>query len=159
MDIDTTDIAGPSSLNVPKTKRKRSKPEEEEDEQEETDDEGHEGAEDENIAEEDLEMAVDAEKQPSATRFPTPDLSGALPSFPLPALPDAPSKSQLAMQGLTKELMGAEFVSASTVLPIPAGNDDGGTRLSEKTRNRLRDIGITELFAGADIQRICPHCT
>ena len=43
-----------------------------------------------------------------------------------------------------------EIVDPSTVLPIPGeGAEDGGTRLSEKTRRRLKDLGITELFAGA----------
>lgn len=74
---------------------------------------------------------------------------GALPSFPLPSRPDAPSKSTLALQGLDKHITEAEIVHPSTVLPIPGEvGEDGGTRLSEKTRKRLKDLGITELFAG-----------
>lgn len=73
----------------------------------------------------------------------------ALPSFPLPALPDAPSKSVLALQGLDRALIDADVVDPSTILPIPdAEDDDGGTRLSAKIRKRLKSIGITELFAG-----------
>ncbi|KAJ6468402.1 DEAD-domain-containing protein [Mycena sanguinolenta] len=71
-----------------------------------------------------------------------------LPSFPLPALPDAPSKSVLALQGLDRALVGAEIVDAKGLLPIPPdGEDDGGTGLSEKTRKRLLELGIVELFA------------
>ena len=66
----------------------------------------------------------------------------------MPALPYAPSKSVLALQGLDRALVDAEVVLPSKVLPIPSGKDDGGTRLSEKIRTRLKDIGITELFAG-----------
>jgi len=74
--------------------------------------------------------------------------SGALPSFPQPTIPDAPSKTTLALQGLDKHIIEADIVHPSTVLPIPDGTeDDGGTRLSEKTRRRLKDLGITELFA------------
>ncbi|KAG5652764.1 hypothetical protein H0H81_003702 [Sphagnurus paluster] len=72
---------------------------------------------------------------------------GTLPSFPLPALPDAPSKSTLALQGLDKALVDAELVDPKTLLPIPDGEEDGGTMLSERTRKRLKDLGITELFA------------
>ena len=71
-----------------------------------------------------------------------------LPFFPLPALPDAPSKSVLAFQGLDQALVDAEVVLPSRILSIPSGKDDGGTRLSDRTRSRLKDIGITELFAG-----------
>ena len=77
-----------------------------------------------------------------------PEVLPTLPLFPLPALPDAPSKSVLARQGLDQALVDAEVVLPSRVLSIPSGKDDGGTRLSDRTRMRLRDIGITELFAG-----------
>ncbi|KAG6888830.1 hypothetical protein C0995_005705 [Termitomyces sp. Mi166 len=73
--------------------------------------------------------------------------SGTLPSFPLPALPNAPSKSVLALQGLDQALVDAELVDPATLLPIPDGPCDGGTQLSERTRKRLQDLGITELFA------------
>ena len=80
-------------------------------------------------------------------RSPTP--LAALPSFPLPTRPDAPSKQTLALQGLDKALVEAELVDLAKLQPFStAPDDDGGTGLSEKTRRRLQDLGITELFAG-----------
>ncbi|KII89763.1 hypothetical protein PLICRDRAFT_108662, partial [Plicaturopsis crispa FD-325 SS-3] len=70
-----------------------------------------------------------------------------LPSFPLPALPNAPSKSVLALQGLDQALVDAELVDPAKTLPIPDGGDDAGTGLSERTRKRLKELGITDLFA------------
>lgn len=98
-------------------------------------------------------MDVDAEaprlEPPSASRAMSPP-TAALPSFPLPKLPHAPSKSVLALQGLDKGLVHAELVDHARVLPIPSGAaDHGGTELSERTRCRLLELGITELFAGA----------
>ncbi|KDR79019.1 hypothetical protein GALMADRAFT_1286257 [Galerina marginata CBS 339.88] len=100
-------------------------------------------------ANEDIDINVPGEGQEpwKTRRSPTPELPSTLPYFPLPALPDAPSKSLLALQGLDQALIGAEVVSPSTILPIPIGKEDGGTRLSERTRQCLKDIGITELFA------------
>lgn len=84
---------------------------------------------------------------PPPRRSPTPQ--AALPSFPLPALPDAPSKSVLALQGLDKALVDAEIVDPATTLPVPPeGEADDVTGLCEKTRKRLHELGITELFAG-----------
>ncbi|KAK7032834.1 oligomycin resistance ATP-dependent permease YOR1 [Favolaschia claudopus] len=72
----------------------------------------------------------------------------SLPSFPLPALPDAPSKTVLAVQGLDRALFGAEIVNSTSLLPIPIEDqDDGGTGLTERTRKRLSELGIVELFA------------
>jgi ATP-dependent RNA helicase DDX51/DBP6 len=71
-----------------------------------------------------------------------------LPSFPLPAIPDAPSKSALALQGLDQALLDAEIVDPTTLMAIRDGEGDGGTGLGEKMRKRLRDLGVTELFAG-----------
>ena len=88
----------------------------------------------------------EAEELPTEVEIPP-----TLPVFPILALPDAPSKSVLALQGLDQALADAEFVLPSKVLPIPSGNDDGGTRLSNRTRTRLKDIGITELFAGQSV--------
>ena len=85
---------------------------------------------------------------PTFSTSANPELTASLPFFPLPALPNAPSKSLLALQGLDQALVDAELVSPSSVLPIPSEKDDGGTRLSERMRKRLRDLGITELFAG-----------
>ncbi|KAG5731150.1 hypothetical protein E4T56_gene20630, partial [Termitomyces sp. T112] len=72
---------------------------------------------------------------------------GTLPSFPLPALPNAPSKFALALQGLDQALVDAELVNPANSLSIPDGPNDGGTQLSERMRKRLQDLGITELFA------------
>ncbi|TFK40145.1 P-loop containing nucleoside triphosphate hydrolase protein [Crucibulum laeve] len=72
----------------------------------------------------------------------------ALPSFPLPAVPDAPSKSVLALQGLDQALVEADIVHPTTSVSVPQSeNDDGGTKLCARTRRRLNDLGITELFA------------
>ncbi|KAL1697032.1 P-loop containing nucleoside triphosphate hydrolase protein [Schizophyllum commune] len=78
-------------------------------------------------------------------RSPTPP--AALPSFPIPTQPDAPSKADLALQGLDKALVNAELVDSTQVLSIPAEENDGGTNLSQRTRKRLHELGITELFA------------
>lgn len=78
----------------------------------------------------------------------SPTSQTALPSFPLPTVPDAPSKSELALLGLDKALLNAEVIDPSVVLPIPPGDGDSATHLSEKMKRRLADLGITELFAG-----------
>lgn len=95
---------------------------------------------------EDVEM-----EQPASGEPPEAEAASTLPFFPLPALPDAPSRSVLALQGLDQALVDAEVVPPSRILPIPSGKDDGGTRLSDRTRMRLKDIGITELFAGQSV--------
>ncbi|KAF9048459.1 P-loop containing nucleoside triphosphate hydrolase protein [Panaeolus papilionaceus] len=102
--------------------------------------------------ENDDDMVVDKEDAITAERAPSPPFESSkqpapLPFFPLPTLPNAPSKSALALQGLDKALIDAQLVSPSTTLAVPSGNEDGGTRLNEKLRKRLHDIGITELFA------------
>ncbi|KAF9046894.1 P-loop containing nucleoside triphosphate hydrolase protein [Hymenopellis radicata] len=74
--------------------------------------------------------------------------AGTLPSFPLPVHPNLPSRSDLALQGLDKALVDAEFVDPSNTLTFSAdGPDNGGTGLSEKLRKRLHDLGVTQLFA------------
>ncbi|KAI0768064.1 DEAD-domain-containing protein [Trametes elegans] len=80
-------------------------------------------------------------------RSPTPPV--ALPAFPQPRRPDAPSKTMLALQGLDKALIEAEVVDPTTALPLEASQDasDERTGLSGKMRRRLHDLGITELFA------------
>ncbi|KAJ6570147.1 DEAD-domain-containing protein [Mycena vulgaris] len=101
------------------------------------------GAEDVEMGESEAQDVIMVDPEPA----PSVPLS-TLPSFPLPALPDAPSKSVLALQGLDQALVGAEIVDATGLLAIPPdGEDDGGTGLSEKTRKRLLDLGIVELFA------------
>jgi hypothetical protein len=71
-----------------------------------------------------------------------------LPSFPLPALPDAPSKSVLALQGLDQALLDAEFVNPTTTSPVSKEEEDPFTGLGLKTRQRLKELGIEEFFAG-----------
>ncbi|KAF8149826.1 P-loop containing nucleoside triphosphate hydrolase protein [Crassisporium funariophilum] len=95
----------------------------------------------------DFTMAIEKDEVRPTINSPLPEVVVALPSFPLPELPNAPSKTVLALQGLDKALIDAEVVLSSTVLPILEGKDDGGTRLSERTRKRLKESGITELFA------------
>lgn len=102
---------------------------------------------------EDVEMADVVQMKENATELPSPRLKSptpyaTLPSFPLPALPDAPPKSVLAIQGLDQALVDAEIVHSTTVFSIPEGEGDAGIGLSKKTRKRLNDLGITELFAG-----------
>ena len=94
-----------------------------------------------------MEQELKESEEPSAEEEVPPTLQ----FFPLPVLPDAPSKSLLAFQGLDQALVDAEVILPSKVLPIPSGKDDGGTRLSDRTRSRLKDIGITELFAGRSV--------
>ncbi|KAL0954606.1 hypothetical protein HGRIS_003566 [Hohenbuehelia grisea] len=91
--------------------------------------------------------STEARNASSLPRSPSPP-APALPSFPLPALPNPPSKSDLALQGLDKALVDAQLIEPSTLLPLPLeGEDDGGSGLSEGMRKRLKELGITELFA------------
>ncbi|KAG7451095.1 DEAD-domain-containing protein [Guyanagaster necrorhizus] len=96
-------------------------------------------------------MDVDEEQVPTRLSIP-PSVPitnpGTLPLFPLPTLPDFPSRRDLALQGLDQALVDAEFIDSSTSLPVPlGGDDDGGTNLSERSRKRLHELGIAHLFA------------
>ena len=71
-----------------------------------------------------------------------------LPSFPPPALPNPPSKSLLALQGLDQALVDAEVVDPATLQTISLESEATETGLGERTRKRLIELGITELFAG-----------
>lgn len=76
----------------------------------------------------------------------------ALPSFPLPSRPDAPSKATLALQGLDKAIIEAELIEPRRTLPIQStGAEDPSLGLSERTKKRLQELGITELFAGMSL--------
>lgn len=91
----------------------------------------------------DVEMEVALSDRDHAPPAPSPTLlEGALPQFPRPARPDAPSKATLALQGLDRAVQVAEVVDPATSLPLHTAD------LSEKTKSRLNDLGITELFAG-----------
>ncbi|KAI1797370.1 DEAD-domain-containing protein [Ganoderma leucocontextum] len=81
-------------------------------------------------------------------RSPTPPV--ALSAFPQPRKPEAPSKSVLALQGLDKALIEAEVVDPAATVPLDVDAKDAQderTGLSGRMRNRLKDLGITELFA------------
>lgn len=66
-----------------------------------------------------------------------------LPRFPQPTQPDAPSKSTLALQGQDRALIEAELIDPQrTVSIVEVG-------VSDRTSQRLKDLGIQELFAGA----------
>ena len=92
------------------------------------------------------------------TRSPTPPV--ALPAFPQPRRPEAPSKSVLALQGLDKALIEAEIVDPATTVPLDAANDahDERTGLSARMRRRLQDLGISELFAGLSWSPVHYQC-
>ena len=77
-----------------------------------------------------------------------PGLSPALPRFPLPTRPDAPSKTELALQGLDKAQIEAELVDPNCTLSIDLDLDNDRSVLGLKTRKRLIDLGVNELFAG-----------
>ncbi|KAI0688398.1 P-loop containing nucleoside triphosphate hydrolase protein [Cytidiella melzeri] len=70
-----------------------------------------------------------------------PATTSALPIFPLPKRPDAPSKSTLALQGQDRALIEAELVDPQKTIALEEGN------LDEKTSRRLKELGIQELFA------------
>lgn len=74
--------------------------------------------------------------------------TGTLPSFPLPTAPVAPPKSVLAMQGIDKALIHAKVINPDAVTPLSIAEQDHDSGLSLKTRRRLLDLGISELFAG-----------
>lgn len=78
-----------------------------------------------------------------------------LPKFPSPVLPDAPSKVDLALQGLDQALVDAEFIDSSRVLSI-AADEEKGTQLglSLKMGRSLRDLGIQEFFAGKYLSQV-----
>lgn len=71
----------------------------------------------------------------------------ALPSFPLPRRPDAPSKASLALQGQDKALIQAVLIEPRTTAVLDSVN------ISDRTRKRLNDLGIQELFAGMYITK------
>ncbi|KAJ3828447.1 DEAD-domain-containing protein [Lentinula raphanica] len=97
---------------------------------------------------------------------PPPIPQTALPIFPLPTHPSAPSnlKTTLALQGLDRALVDAEVVPPGRTMAVKIGSDKDRwkflfgfgsdsieewtkTGLSEKMSRRLVELGITELFA------------
>jgi hypothetical protein len=92
-------------------------------------------------------LDIDMEALPSTV--PTRQESLAyLPSFPLPSQPAPPSASVLYLQGLDQALIEAEIVDPSQVKKLTMGQERDSFGLSFKTRQRLAQIGILELFAG-----------
>lgn len=77
-----------------------------------------------------------------------PGSNHALPLFPLPTHPDAPSKTELALQGLDRAQIEAELVDPNYTLSIDLDADNDKSALGLKTRKRLIDLGVNELFAG-----------
>jgi len=73
----------------------------------------------------------------------------SLPRFPLPSRPRAPEKSELVSQGLDRALARAQLVDPLLTTSLSLDEDGGDVSgLSARTIKRLRDLGITELFAG-----------
>lgn len=105
------------------------------------------------------ESSVDDQPQPVEAVEPNlvdeSGLSRALPRFPLPTHPDAPSKTELALQGLDKAQIEAELVDPNSTLPIDLSADNNRSVLGLKTRKSLIDLGVNELFAG--ISHYFPH--
>ena len=76
-----------------------------------------------------------------------------LAEFVMPSAPAAASQKALAMQGLDPGLIDAETVDSTRTRTIdnPDANDlDASSSLgiSPKTRKRLKELGLTEFFAG-----------
>ncbi|KAJ3757412.1 DEAD-domain-containing protein [Lentinula raphanica] len=93
---------------------------------------------------------------------PPPISQTALPIFPLPTHPSAPSnlKTTLALQGLDRALVDAEVVPPGRTMAVKIGSDKDRWNLlfgfgsdsiaeclSEKMSRRLVELGIRELFA------------
>jgi ATP-dependent RNA helicase DDX51/DBP6 len=75
-------------------------------------------------------------------------LKAALPSFPLPTRPDAPLKHDLALLGLDKALIDAEIIDPNTTMRFRLDSEECASGLTERTRNRLSKLGVSQLFAG-----------
>ncbi|KIJ52459.1 hypothetical protein M422DRAFT_156405 [Sphaerobolus stellatus SS14] len=67
-----------------------------------------------------------------------------LQGFEMPAVDNIVSQEELALQGLDPGLIGAEIVDTTHTLSLDSLAPNS---LSEKTRKRLKDLGIAELFA------------
>jgi ATP-dependent RNA helicase DDX51/DBP6 len=81
---------------------------------------------------------------------------GPLVAFPLPSTPAATSQKGLALQGLDPGLIDAEIIDFAHTISIGSHDTNrlgasSNLGLSLKTQKRLKELGITELFAG----RIC----
>lgn len=74
--------------------------------------------------------------------------TGTMHPFPSPTIPNVPPQSVLAMQGVDKALIHAEIIDPAAVTPLSTAEQDHDIGLSSKTRRRLLDLGISELFPG-----------
>ncbi|KIP05012.1 hypothetical protein PHLGIDRAFT_31066 [Phlebiopsis gigantea 11061_1 CR5-6] len=125
--------AEPESTHRPKKRRKLSPPAEDENPEVKS----TASAEDDQIG---LSPTTNVARLPSAPV--------TLPSFPLPSHPDAPSKATLALQGLDKAIIEAELIEPRRRMPIQSTDaGEAALGLSEQTKKRLQELGITELFA------------
>ena len=138
------EVRSPEAKKPKKPKKKRQKVDLEEEETQPDDD-----------------MMVDVDEEPSSFLLKEPDippdtLPAAFPSFPLPKIPNAPSKADLALQGLDRALFDADIVESTVTIPISI-DPSRADYLSERTAKRLNDLGISELFAGAAIFLALPY--
>ena len=106
------------------------------------------------------EVLEDDEADMPKERSPIPTTT--FPSFSAPVAPNAPSKSELALQGVDKALLDAETISSTHTLPLDAfctGSSSDAQRLpvlSDRMKRRLLELEIVELFAGE--YHICSYC-
>lgn len=98
--------------------------------------------------------SIDVDQPPAMGQGPrldeTQEEAAPLRDFPVPKLPEPPSKSVLARQGLDQSLVNAEVIDPTTTLSLQEENYVT-RRLSARIRKRLGDLGITELFASKQI--------
>ncbi|KAF8514545.1 DEAD-domain-containing protein [Hysterangium stoloniferum] len=71
----------------------------------------------------------------------------SLPTFDMPSVTIPGSQRTLALQGLDQGLIGAEIVDSSKTIPIDSLDSDTFGAISTKTKKRLKELGITDLFA------------
>ena len=91
----------------------------------------------------------DEDESPPLDHRTPPPPPPSLPRFPLPSRPRAPEKSELVSQGLDRALARAQLVDPLLTTPLSLDEDGGDVSgLSARSIRRLRDLGITELFAG-----------
>jgi ATP-dependent RNA helicase DDX51/DBP6 len=69
---------------------------------------------------------------------------------PLTSHPDVPDDSKFMKQGVDPAFARAQLVDPHLTTPLPPDEEQSADiGLSAKTLRRLKDLGITELFAGA----------
>jgi hypothetical protein len=74
----------------------------------------------------------------------------SLPTFDMPSVFIPDFQRTLTLQGLDQGLIGAEIVDSSKTIPIESldSESDSPGIISTKTKKRLKELGITEFFAG-----------